>query len=445
MDRTLLQNGPHNSEPSHDPQTARASQDVRFSQDTCNNLAVQPAASTGKIKLKKKAVKMVGVARSAPPSAHVTNSLRPSTSLSTPLSSPVPGPTGAQLKSDDGYVQIQSDLLHLCPLTSCSRSNAVEVLKLTTKVSPPDLVPTPPPSKAELPAQSHVEKVSLDDMFARLSAATSPISSKPLRELPPAGLVNSAFSLNGHLGSSAITRKPFDDVRSFEHMVHPRSETPLAISENIQLQSQRPRSPIEAQQASSSTARRYSSQDELEQEYLRKAAAYVNTLSSTAGSNAFMIKAVSTKLRVSYSPELTNLQLEEAKRLRPLCNIAVTDYVNERVNISTEPLTAEIVGKALYDSNGDFLVLCAALVEGNYIALENLEQVTGLCQHVLDVLPKVKDAPAARSENIQVHSSETNPATLINAPMSVPKAPSSGPHISMEAWPAQQKREYSVF
>lgn len=282
-------------------------------------------------------------------------------------------------------------------------------------------------------------------MFVRLSAAVSTIPPRLLGEPLPDGPANSALSLDDHPQSSAIAEKPSGDAKFLGHMIQSRPESLRAAYEYNQLQPQGPRSIIKSQRVSSTTAWQDMSQDELEQEYLRKAAAYINALPSTAGSNAFMIKTASAKLRVSYSPKFTNPQLKKATRLQARCNLAVTDYVNQRVNISAERLTTDFVEKMLHDSNGDFLALWAALVDGKYIALESLEQITGLCQNILDVLPELERVPNARPKHVEAGAAKTDPATPITASVSAPKVPFTDMPNGMKVWPIQQKHEYSMF
>jgi hypothetical protein len=82
-------------QPAYGNQDARGSSQPAFGgQGAHSNLAVQPAANSGNVRLKKPAVKIVGAASGAPPRAPPAAS-----------SSPLPGPVQAKSKEPERYVQ----------------------------------------------------------------------------------------------------------------------------------------------------------------------------------------------------------------------------------------------------------------------------------------------------------------------------------------------------
>lgn len=97
MDRTSLHSAPERKLPPHmraGPRPAFGNQDAR------SNFAVQPADNTGSLKLKKKAVKIVGAAGPAPSTPRqALRAPAPSSTCSTPaVASPVAGPVKAEPK-----------------------------------------------------------------------------------------------------------------------------------------------------------------------------------------------------------------------------------------------------------------------------------------------------------------------------------------------------------
>jgi hypothetical protein len=98
MDRSMLHGAPSRGAPPPSrgpPRPAFGNQDARGSRDTCSNLAVQPADHAGSLKLKKKAVKIVGAAGPAPsmppraPPAPASVPARTTPAVSSPVAGPV--------------------------------------------------------------------------------------------------------------------------------------------------------------------------------------------------------------------------------------------------------------------------------------------------------------------------------------------------------------------
>ncbi|KAF1357207.1 hypothetical protein EJ07DRAFT_129666 [Lizonia empirigonia] len=378
-------------------QVTGSSQDARSSQEARSNFPIQPAADSGTFKLKKKAVKIVGAAGSAagaplsqPSSRLVAPVSKPTmTSLSTPVSPPAPG-----------LVKVQQTVIEI-----------------------------------ELPPRSHATKSSLDDMFARLLGASSNVSLRPVENLLPAGPETSKLSSEDDLEVNAATTyvsgnsTPSNDQVRLGH-IHEKSSWP--------------QSSLKTSQAPRSTVQQDVSQDELEQEYLCKAAEYISALPGNANASVNMIQAVSRKLRISYASEAAKLQTGEFEKLRARYAFAVVKYVNEKVKLNPEPLPAEFVKRSLHDGNGDILRLCAALVEGKYIALDSLEQVTGLCKNILDVLPKTDGAPTAQPNAFSVGTSNSSLVASASSPTTAAKEKAADPLDGMKAWPTQEKREHGA-
>ena len=200
------------------------------------------------------------------------------------------------------------------------------------------------------------------------------------------------------------------------------------------------------------------SSDEREAAYLQKAAAYLETLPTSPGDMSHSIKGVAKKLRTTYIPNVDNIHSEEAEKLRARIVLAVRNAVNQKIKLSSEPLTADTVKKILLDCEGDFLQLCAALVKSGHIALSDLKHVTEICQTVLDVLPKPDAPPAATSARASTVTYNSPFATLTAFSKGSRIEPASDkkidaatddkahgdPLAGMKAWPTQEKREHGM-
>lgn len=300
----------------------------------------------------------------------------------------------------------------------------------------PTSVPTPPPSRIELPPRSHVTKSSLDDMFARLSGASCDIYSRSVENFQPAGLETSKRSSEDDFEVNAATT----------HV----SGNSTPSGEGVRLgriheKSSWPQSSLKTSQAPRSTVQQDVSQDELEQEYLCKAAKYISALSGNANASINMIQTVSRKLRISYASEAAKLRTGEFEKLQARYAFAVVKYVNEEVKLNLEPLSADFVKRSLHNGNGDILRLCAALVDGKYIALDSLEQVTGLCKNILDVLPKADGAPSAQPNTFSVDTANSSLIASASSLTIAAKEKAADPLDGIKAWPTQEKRERGMF
>jgi hypothetical protein len=172
------------------------------------------------------------------------------------------------------------------------------------------------------------------------------------------------------------------------------------------------------------------SQVELDHQYLRKAAEYLSALPNNNSVSVQTIKIVTAKLRSSYSLD-GKLTAGEVDKLKARYAFAVVNYINQVVKKSAKPLTAEFVKKALQDNDGNILGLYAALVEGQYLTLENLDEVVGLCKTILDILPKAE--PTASAFNTKAKPIST--AAIEYEPLA------KDAMDNVKAWPTQEKRE----
>jgi hypothetical protein len=184
----------------------------------------------------------------------------------------------------------------------------------------------------------------------------------------------------------------------------------LQSSQQVQDKPTQPQSTPETQKALSSMSLNDMSQDKLEQEYLRRAAEYISVLPLGVNNSAHAIKAVCVKLQNAYTPDMRTLSHNEVEKLQARYVFAVVNFVNKKAKLVTKPLTGDFVKKVLRDSNGNLLKLYTALVDDEYIALDNLEQITGLCKTILDVLPKAdKNQPHKPRSSVQMLQAQAWP------------------------------------
>lgn len=177
--------------------------------------------------------------------------------------------------------------------------------------------------------------------------------------------------------------------------------------------------------------------EDLEREYLNKASGYLTSLSTTeVTTSAHLIKSVFIKLRRSFGGPMP-LGLESVDALKRTLIDAISTYVDGLPSNGAKSLAAAFIEQTLKDNDGDFLQLCAKLVDEKFIALENLDEVVGLCRAVIEIIPK---------EDIKTKlpgsSSTTAPGeNLLNKAANAQKPASKDPMDNMTAWPTQQKRE----
>jgi hypothetical protein len=211
------------------------------------------------------------------------------------------------------------------------------------------------------------------------------------------------------------------------------------------------------------------SKEDLEREYLTKASEYLTYLpTSDSTPSAHLVKAVIIKLRHSFrtftSPPADSLEALQSNYIG-----AIVTYINNLPRKGTKTIDAKLVEQTLKENNGNFLRLCATLIDMQLIALENLDEVVGICRAISAVVPasatqKVasqslesgrpqsrsakEDAPkeGVKTElpgptgtNVPDTSSIGNQSSL--TPESISKPISIDPMDKITAWPSQEKRE----
>jgi protein-S-isoprenylcysteine O-methyltransferase len=177
------------------------------------------------------------------------------------------------------------------------------------------------------------------------------------------------------------------------------------------------------------------SQEVLETAYMRKASDYIQALPDSNENVASLIKAMSRKLRGTFLPEV-KIDFEKNEIIKARLAFAVANYINKILKKRPEqPRTADSIKQTLKDVDGDFLRLCARLVEEGHISLHTLAEVSGIVATMRDILPKAEPAittavKAPPKAAVPVVSSAENSRPV-----------SKDPVDSMKGWPTQEKRE----
>jgi hypothetical protein len=211
------------------------------------------------------------------------------------------------------------------------------------------------------------------------------------------------------------------------------------------------------------------SKEDLERKYLNKAWGYLVSLpTSDSTTSAQLVKAVIIKLRHSFRT-FTEPPTDSPEALQSKYIEAIVNYVNGLPKNGTKPVDAGSVEQTLKENDGDFLQLCAKLIDMQLIALENLDEVVGVCQAVFVVVPAPavhqvttpslesgkpqsrsakEDSPKEDVKTKQPRSTGTNvlEASSIRQKSAI-KLESLLKPVSMDnmdkmtAWPTQEKRE----
>lgn len=153
----------------------------------------------------------------------------------------------------------------------------------------------------------------------------------------------------------------------------------------------------------------------LENEFLRKASAFIDALPDANGGTPQLIKVVSRKLRNTYAPAV-DMDQKIVEPLKARFAFAIATYLKV-LGKGPKPPTAESIKQTLKDVDGDFLKFCSILVEEKYISLETLDDVAGLVKNILNILPKAEPS-------VQENEPE------VNQPVS-----------NMKGWPSQTMRD----
>ncbi|KAI8942129.1 hypothetical protein NX059_000220 [Plenodomus lindquistii] len=374
------------------------------SQDARSNLAVQPAADAGTLKLKKKAVKIVGVAAPLPTTSQPTPA-------PTPAPSPAPGPVMGTPKETESYA-------------SATRPTSTPSGKAT-------------PIKTETPTRSKPMDDSLEDMFTRLTTPTVKSTSQISAATSPTRPDKNAFSFEGRLSQADVGKKVLDEAvaASPAQAVQPkREDLTKALAPRLSVETSQQKQSSDTETKKSVGDQNDPSQAKVEAEYMRRACEYVNALPGGKGTSAHTIQFVANKLRSSYVPTLqTSPEHNEALKARYV--FAVLNYIKGLKRGVTE-VTAASVKQILDENDGDFLLLCVTLVEKKQISLDNLDEVIGLCKKILEILPKPEP-------DVVFPASESKKRPTILTPQTNPelRSMSQDPVDNMSAWPSQEKRD----
>ncbi|KAF2864744.1 hypothetical protein BDV95DRAFT_632715 [Massariosphaeria phaeospora] len=379
-------------------------------QDARSNFAVQPAAASAKISLKKPAVKMVRPAGDA----------APATAQATQPAVPTPMPADGYVPSP--FVASRSQIDHSRPHPTKPDEKTQDPIAKTEVTA---LQTYQNSLKAELDAttpagQEDAGESALDSMFARLTASS--LSPAPPSQVDEATAGPDASSSSAEQKSS---RTALEFLKSYvanapaEALTKVQEEVPVA-EVNV---SAEPKN-AEAETQGSSWAGM--SKQQLEHEYLAKASDYLNSLPEADGTangpiTASSIKTVYTKLR-SLSPASGSAFSATVAGFQKKYQDAVVSYINGLHKDNS--LTTESVSQFLKEADGDFLQFCVKLVGMKVLDIRNLDQVVGLSKAIAAILP---DDAAETKKPVKPTGEE--PA-------------SKDPMDSMSTWPAREKREH---
>ncbi|KAH8724279.1 hypothetical protein GQ44DRAFT_618625 [Phaeosphaeriaceae sp. PMI808] len=375
-------------------------QDARSVQAAGNNFAVEPAAGTGSLKLKRNAVKVVNARL-----ASTTSSAKSNTG---PPSMPEIGSTVPKNAESPGPAQFA---------TKHTSETAASILTSVT-------------AKTGVPRENKETESALDDLFARLNAKMSSTTSSATKDASPASPGSAPFE-----GIPSPVDTATKDHNSSHMGLSTASETiknPRAVVTHV-AQEQVPKLSKEATEtmASRSTQQwKDLSQDQLEHEYLRKANEYFSAIPECKNVSVQTIKTVFTKLLSSYDSAV-NPKDEELKRLKSRYTFAIVSFLNRISKKNAKSVTAEFVTKALQDNNGNMLGLYTTLVKQQCLSLDSIHEIEGLCKIILDALPKAEPITAplsTKSQNTKMVVSDAKPV--------------SPDHVDrLKTWPTQEKRE----
>ncbi|KAF2477592.1 uncharacterized protein BDR25DRAFT_274841 [Lindgomyces ingoldianus] len=373
-------------------------------QDARSNLAVQPAAVVPKINLKKAAVKIV----------------RPASGLLPTAPKIVATPVTAKAKIEDGHELLSSTV----PPTS-TKLAGIESQKIKPEVdiSPP---------KSYLSTSKNNAASALDAMFARLDSqnlATSPDPHPPSNVTTEGGSVASSCAIS-ILSKEApvISRK---DAQSVDSSPQARS---LEDTEKKQTVLDIKAMPAEMQGKVIGMAVESMSKEELEREYLKTAAEFLNSLPTGARTGSVIpIQSAMRSFHQFAVPEAVISSSAKAETLKRKCVAAVATYLNQIPQNINGGLKGDVVSKIFEDVKGDFLYFCAKLVDEKVLRVENLNQVLGLCHVLNNALSAGGDDGGNKSVD------PGNPAkTEKNIAAAISRQEFPAP---LSAWPTQGKRE----
>jgi hypothetical protein len=386
MDRTPLRGVPATPRG-----PAGMAQSIYSNQDARSNVAVQPAANTGSVKLKKNAVKIVGSLASATPFQ----------------AAPAAGPVKAESKEPE-------------------------------RQQTPVIRPKSSASEPQATLSNKVEEDALAELFARLN--THGLSKKTENELPitvetakPMAAAEPTFA-----EEPTATKKPTvteDPTITEKPAVTEKStvtaKPAVAAVESSEAPSEKPQVDLEQQ---------YLGKAFIEQQYRGKAFDYLKAMPGGGSVAVHIIQTLSTNLRKTYSAE-AKVSKDGVAKLKARYALAIVEYTNN-VYKSAKSITSALALKILQDSDGNLLTLYEKLAEDEYLPLTDLNGIFGLCKHVLDVYTMSESN--GHSTMSMVEGDGTSSKATASGPIAKTndsKSASNDPIDNMKAWPAQEKRE----
>jgi hypothetical protein len=292
------------------------------------------------------------------------------------------------------------------------------------------------PIKNETAVKSTEEESTIDDLFARLISQGALQSPSDMKPASPSRPRSGTFSFG-------------DDFVALDDATKATSTSGAAVKSRTSVSSTATVVPKQEENKDMSHA-------DIEQLYLRKATDYLEALPSGNNVSVQMIKAVSAKLRCTYAVD-AQLSGDEIERLKARYAFAIQNYVKQVYKKNTKPVTSDYIKKVLQDTNADLLQVCARLVDGDLISLQDMDNVAGLCKMIHHVLPKPETTvstsnndPATPSVGVPATQTTTTPFTSKNAPSTTVQADRKllelvpalkDPLEGLKTWPTQEKRE----
>lgn len=289
------------------------------------------------------------------------------------------------------------------------------------------------PPRVEIATQSDAEEAALDSIFARLTTQ-NPATPSPIAKGVPS--LGSEISNSPFRDRSGATKASTETLPSFTADLPPflkrNEKTESAITSAIPEEKTKRAKKSNLEEATDTQRWEGMSQEDLEKEYSRKASEFINALPDYKGTAAHNFKAVSKKLCTPYAPD-ANVDRESNEILKERYVSAVIHHVNEGVKEGAKQLKAEFVKQTLKDNDGNFLSLCVTLVEEKYIALDNINDITGLCNAIISILPKAESAVKALIQ--------TNKTTMAASIDETAEPVSRDSMDNATTWPIPEKRD----
>jgi hypothetical protein len=302
-----------------------------------------------------------------------------------------------------------------------------------------------------IPKSNNASGWSIEDLAARLISNSTAVSPRVAEDSSLAGPDKNMFSFDVGPGTTGMKEdeKAQDKKTNLRlqalqdecpHVLNAAAKTELATAKMAKgdKTAEASRSSI-ASTFKEVTERVGISEEEFKNEYMRRAAEYIAALPDSKGDRALLIKTVSKKLRDTYSPDI-KIDHENNEIIKAHFALATANYLKQIPKKGLEPRTTDSVKQTLKDVNGDFLKLCAQLVEEKYISLKTLDEITGLANNMLNSLPKAEPTITAIKDTKPGPRSADRP--VLDQHLAKATKPASQDSVdSMTVWPTQAERE----